>query len=91
MFPSLFVLLYGGAFTRGLSAADRPPGRPQGRPRRGREAGEFDDGLPLDWQIAVTVKLGHAASEEVDAGRLSEEEATRTLRTTLLRVLRADR
>ncbi|MCC8247477.1 TetR/AcrR family transcriptional regulator [Saccharothrix luteola] len=59
--------------------------------RRGREAGEFDDGLPLDWQIAVTVKLGHAASEEVDAGRLSEGEAARTLRTTLLRVLRADR
>ena len=59
--------------------------------RRGRETGEFDDGLPLDWQIAVTVKLGHAASEEVDAGRLSEEEAAHTLRATLLRVLDADR
>ncbi|MEU4764260.1 TetR/AcrR family transcriptional regulator [Actinosynnema sp. NPDC023794] len=59
--------------------------------RRGRETGEFDDGLPLDWQIAVTVKLGHAASEEVDAGRLWEEEAARTLRITLLRVLGTDR
>jgi AcrR family transcriptional regulator len=57
--------------------------------RRGRETGEFDDGLPLDWLVAVTVKLGHAASEEVDAGRLSEEEAARTLRTTILRVLGA--
>ncbi|MFG3712083.1 TetR/AcrR family transcriptional regulator [Micromonospora sp. NPDC047730] len=57
--------------------------------RRGQEAGEFDDRLPADWFVAVVVKLGHAASEEVDAGRMSEADATAALRTSLLRVLGA--
>ncbi|MFD0662572.1 TetR/AcrR family transcriptional regulator [Thermocatellispora tengchongensis] len=59
--------------------------------RRGRENGEFDDGLPLDWQVAVTIKLGHAAGEEAEAGRMSDEEAAYALRTSLLRVLGAGR
>ncbi|TDC50790.1 TetR/AcrR family transcriptional regulator [Actinomadura sp. KC345] len=54
---------------------------------RGREAGEFDDRLPIDWLVAVTVKLAHAASEEPDAGRVPPAEADRALRITLLRVL----
>ncbi|MEU5944656.1 TetR/AcrR family transcriptional regulator [Micromonospora sp. NPDC047465] len=57
--------------------------------RRGQEAGEFDDRLPADWFVAVVVKLGHAASEEADAGRMSEADATAALRTSLLRVLGA--
>ncbi|MGS2619494.1 TetR/AcrR family transcriptional regulator [Micromonospora sp. LZ34] len=57
--------------------------------RRGQAAGEFDDRLAPDWLVAVTIKLGHAASEEVDAGRLSDAEATAALHTSLLRVLGA--
>ncbi|WP_218952062.1 hypothetical protein [Amycolatopsis anabasis] len=50
---------------------------------------EFDDRLSADWLVAVTVKLGHAASEEVDAGRMSGKQATRALHTSLLRVFGA--
>lgn len=39
---------------------------------RGREAGEFDDRLPVDWLVAAAIGLGHLASEERDAGRMSE-------------------
>lgn len=57
--------------------------------RRGQRAGEFDDRLSADWLAAVTVKLAHAASEEAGAGRMSQEEAARALRATLLRALGA--
>lgn len=56
---------------------------------RGRRTGEFDDRLPLDWLVAATIRLGHAASEEQDAGRLSATAAQDALRTSLLRLLGA--
>lgn len=56
--------------------------------KRGQETGEFDSTLSPDWLVAVTVKLGHAAGEEADAGRMSDTEATEALRTSLLRVFR---
>ncbi|MCM0678097.1 TetR/AcrR family transcriptional regulator [Micromonospora phytophila] len=59
--------------------------------RRGQETGEFDGGLALDWLVAVTIRLGHAAGEEVDAGRMSERDAATALHTSLLRVLGAGR
>ncbi|PZG02852.1 TetR/AcrR family transcriptional regulator [Micromonospora deserti] len=57
--------------------------------RRGQDSGEFDDQLPTDWLIAVTIALGHAASEEADTGRMSADEATSALHTSLLRVFGA--
>ncbi|WP_116044516.1 TetR/AcrR family transcriptional regulator [Amycolatopsis palatopharyngis] len=57
--------------------------------QRGQDTGEFDNQLSPDWLVAVTIKLGHAASEEVDAGRMSSAEATATLHTSLLRVFGA--
>lgn len=54
---------------------------------RGQQAGEFDDRLSTGWLVAVTVRLGHLASEEAEAGRMSEVEAAETLRLSLLRVL----
>ncbi|WP_158850625.1 TetR/AcrR family transcriptional regulator [Saccharothrix deserti] len=57
--------------------------------RRGQETGEFDARLSIDWLVAVTVKLGHAASEEADAGRMSDEEAAQALHTSILRVIGA--
>lgn len=56
---------------------------------RGQGTGEFDNELSPDWLVAVTVRLGHAASEEVNAGRMSNDEATEALHTSLLRVLGA--
>ncbi|MER6170881.1 TetR/AcrR family transcriptional regulator [Streptosporangium sp. NPDC001681] len=57
--------------------------------RRGQQAGEFDDRLSPDWLATVTIKLAHAASEEIDTGRLSPKEAVQALHTTLLRTLGA--
>ncbi|WP_067544541.1 TetR/AcrR family transcriptional regulator [Nocardia crassostreae] len=54
---------------------------------RGRAAGEFDDGLPVDWLVAVTIRLAHVASEERDSGRMSEAEASRAMHTSLRRML----
>ncbi|WP_228453042.1 hypothetical protein [Streptomyces alkaliterrae] len=54
---------------------------------RGRRAGEFDDLLPFDWLVAVTIGLAHAAGEARIAGRTTEAAARDALRTSLLRVL----
>ncbi|MFI6068583.1 TetR/AcrR family transcriptional regulator [Micromonospora sp. NPDC051227] len=56
--------------------------------QRGQTSGEFDKGLPAGWLAAITIKLGHAAGEEVDAGRMSPAEAAEALRTVLIRMLR---
>ncbi|MEW2429138.1 TetR/AcrR family transcriptional regulator [Micromonospora sp. NPDC047644] len=56
--------------------------------RRGQTSGEFDKELPAGWLATITIKLGHAAGEEVDAGRMSPAEATGALRTALIRMLR---
>ncbi|MEU2896259.1 TetR/AcrR family transcriptional regulator [Streptomyces sp. NPDC001273] len=57
--------------------------------RRGQETGEFDGGLSPDWLVAVTISLGHAAGGEVNAGRMSGEDAAEALHASLLRVLGA--
>ncbi|MEV7797380.1 TetR/AcrR family transcriptional regulator [Streptomyces sp. NPDC087512] len=57
--------------------------------QRGRQTGEFDDRLPVDWLVTATIRLGHAASEEPDAGRLPAPAARDALRISLLRMLGA--
>ncbi|MEE6262226.1 TetR/AcrR family transcriptional regulator [Plantactinospora sonchi] len=59
--------------------------------RRGQQSGEFDSNLPSDWLASVIIRIGHAAGEEVDAGRMTSAQATDALRTVLLRVLAPDR
>ncbi|WP_203708893.1 TetR/AcrR family transcriptional regulator, partial [Asanoa iriomotensis] len=56
---------------------------------RGQRAGEFDDQLPPDWLATLTIRMGHAAAEEADAGRMSPAAADAALRTSLLRLLAA--
>ncbi|WP_030670256.1 TetR/AcrR family transcriptional regulator [Streptomyces sp. NRRL B-1347] len=56
---------------------------------RGQAAGEFTPGLAPRWLVAMTVALGHAAGDEVAAGRVPSAEAGAALRTTVLRVLGA--
>jgi AcrR family transcriptional regulator len=46
---------------------------------RGRESGAFAADVPLHWQLTVVLELVHAASREVSAGRLREDEAERAL------------
>ncbi|WP_328658486.1 TetR/AcrR family transcriptional regulator [Streptomyces sp. NBC_00334] len=56
---------------------------------RGRQAGEFDDKLPVDWLVASIMALGHTAGTEQDAGRLPAAVAQDVLRVSLLRLLGA--
>ncbi|QVQ54442.1 TetR/AcrR family transcriptional regulator [Spiractinospora alimapuensis] len=58
--------------------------------RRGQQSGEFDAHISVTWLVAATIKLSHTASEETDAGRLSEHEADAALRTSLRRILTPD-
>ncbi|MEU3190329.1 hypothetical protein ABZ686_06725 [Streptomyces sp. NPDC006992] len=58
--------------------------------RRGQHDGQFDDRLPADWLVSVVIALAHTASEQADAGRLPPDRAREVLRTSLLRLPRAD-
>ncbi|WP_322633348.1 TetR/AcrR family transcriptional regulator [Glycomyces albidus] len=57
----------------------------------GQTAGEFDRDLSPAWLVSATVALGHAAGVEVAAGRMTAEEASESLRHSVLRVYGAGR
>jgi AcrR family transcriptional regulator len=54
--------------------------------RRGQRSGDFDRTLPAGWLAAATFGLGHAAAEQVAAGKLSIAKATTMLDTSVLRL-----
>ena len=54
--------------------------------RRGQRSGDFDRHLSVDWLVVATIALGHAAGEEVRAGRMSSERAGREFRRSVLRL-----
>ncbi len=54
--------------------------------RRGQREGDFDPSLPATWIIAATTALGHAAGEQVRAGRMSSSQASAVLRRALRRL-----
>lgn len=54
--------------------------------RRGQRSGEFDRKASPSWLIAATIGLGHAAGQEVRAGRMSTEEAGAAFRESVLRI-----
>jgi AcrR family transcriptional regulator len=56
---------------------------------RGQTAGDFDATQPVQWLLAATVALGHAAGGEVTAGRMTPDAAIATLRRSVLRVFGA--
>jgi AcrR family transcriptional regulator len=58
----------------------------QGLVDRGRREGDFDPGLPASWIIAATVALGHAAGDEVRAGRITSAQADAILQGSLQRL-----
>jgi AcrR family transcriptional regulator len=55
---------------------------------RGQKAGVFRRDVPVSWHLAVIRSLVHAASAELQSGRLSEAEVERTIVTTVLAALR---
>lgn len=54
---------------------------------RGRSEGAFRTDVPAEWLATVFYSLVHAAVGEVDAGRLTPDEAPRVLEATLLSAL----
>ncbi|MFF1509595.1 TetR/AcrR family transcriptional regulator [Streptomyces sp. NPDC058326] len=56
---------------------------------QGQRSGEFDPAPPAPWLVAAVIALGHAAGDEVGAGRLSVREAAKWLRAATLALLGA--
>ena len=50
---------------------------------RGQAEGAFDDSVPVEWLLSVVLELVHAASREVNAGRMTDPEAERALLATV--------
>jgi len=55
--------------------------------RRGQASGDFDDSLPASWVLSASLALGRATEDEVKAGRMTIEQATRAMHQGLLRLL----
>jgi len=51
---------------------------------RGQKQGSFRRDLPVTWQLAVTRAIVHAASHEIQAGRLPEPEAETAMISTAI-------
>jgi len=56
---------------------------------RGRRRREFDRTMPKTWYLAAIIGLGHAAAQEVAAGRLTPAKAGAAFRDSVLRICRA--
>lgn len=54
--------------------------------RHGQATGEFDGGLSPGWLVTATVALGHAAGEQVAAGRMTASQAAAMLHRSVLRL-----
>jgi AcrR family transcriptional regulator len=54
---------------------------------RGQKDGVFRRDVPVSWHLAVIRALVHAASAELQSGRLPEAEVERTILTTVLAAL----
>ena len=54
--------------------------------RRGQRTGDFDRALPVSWLAAAILELGHAAAEEIAAGRLTTRKAMAVLLESALRL-----
>ena len=55
--------------------------------RRGQASGDFDASVPAHWLLTASLALGRAVEDEVKAGRMTIEQATRAIRQGLLRLL----
>jgi AcrR family transcriptional regulator len=56
---------------------------------RGRRLREFDRAMSTTWYLAAIIRLGHAAGQEVVAGRMTPAKAGAAFRESALRVCRA--
>lgn len=56
---------------------------------RGCRRREFDRTMPTTWYLAAIIGLGHAAGQEVMAGRMTAADAGAAFRRSVLKVCRA--
>ena len=54
--------------------------------QRGQESGDFDRSVPATWLIAAGMAIGRAAQDEVKAGRMTIEDATRAVNLSFFRL-----
>jgi hypothetical protein len=54
--------------------------------RRGQESGDFERGLSPGWLLAAGLALGRAAEDEVQAGRMTIDDATCVVHRSFLRL-----
>jgi len=59
--------------------------------RRGQRSGEFDREMPAPWLVAAVISLGHTASQEVQAGRMSIPDAGTAFRESVRRICARER
>jgi AcrR family transcriptional regulator len=57
---------------------------------RGRREGDIDPDQTIDWILTAVLALGHAAGEEVRAGRMTSTEAIDALRSSIPRLVRPE-
>jgi AcrR family transcriptional regulator len=55
--------------------------------RRGQASGDFDTSVPAHWLLSASLALGRAAEDEVQAGRMTIEQATHAMHRSVLRLL----
>jgi hypothetical protein len=55
--------------------------------RHGQASGDFDASVPASWLLSACLALGRAAKDEVKAGRMTIEQATRAVHQGVLRLL----
>ncbi|GAA3347060.1 hypothetical protein GCM10020358_60420 [Amorphoplanes nipponensis] len=55
--------------------------------RRGRRTGVFEERHSEEWTISAVIALGHAAGQQVAAGRMSSAEAAAAYRDSVLRLV----
>jgi AcrR family transcriptional regulator len=55
--------------------------------RRGQASGDFDASVPAHWLLSACLALGRATEDEVKAGRMTIEQATRAMHQSVLRLL----
>jgi AcrR family transcriptional regulator len=56
---------------------------------RGQKKGVFRKDLPVAWHLAMLRAIAHAASTEVQSGRISESDVEAAILSTALNALRA--
>jgi AcrR family transcriptional regulator len=57
--------------------------------RRGQASGDFDASVPAHWLLSACLALGRVTEDEVKAGRMTIEQATRVMHQSVLRLLGA--